>query len=279
MLKTGIANLPLHSGNCPGWLFPRMKKLAGAVSEVLIYEYGREEFLRRLADPYWFQCLGCVVGFDWHSSGLTTTTLGALKESINKQNLGIKVAGGKGRTSRKTIDEIENTAFNLSANKIQKLKYSSRMSAKVDNSLVQDGYQLYHHSFIFDEKGNWIVIQQGMSSLNRYARRYHWLSDKTLNFVEEPHNAICCDSINANTLNLTSRNNQEIQKISVDLINDDIGHLKKYFNVRLKNHPVQKTLHEFNQNKDKKIKIMTMAPKHTIVDMDKRNIQMLQKSP
>src|SRR3989338_2691907 len=135
MIKSGICNLPLHSGDCPRWLFPRMKKLAGAISEILIFEYGNEEFLRRLADPYWFQSLGCVIGFDFHSSGVTTTTLGAMKEAINNQNLGIKIAGGKGKTSKKTIEEIENTNFNLSTNKIEKLKYSSRMSAKVDNSL------------------------------------------------------------------------------------------------------------------------------------------------
>lgn len=284
MTKSGVCNLPLHSGDCPRWLFPRMKKLAGAISEILIFEYGNEEFLRRLADPYWFQSLGCVIGFDFHSSGVTTTTLGAMKEAINNQNLGIQIAGGKGKTSKKTIEEIKNTNFNLSTNKIEKLKYSSRMSAKVDSSLVQDGYRLYHHSFVFNEKGNWIVIQQGMNAETRYARRYHWISDNIVNFVEEPHNAICCDSINNKTLNLTSKNHEEIRKISVDLVNDDIVHLKKYFNVKIKNHKlknsilIQKTINEFNNNKGQKTKILTMMPRHTIIDMDKRNIEMLQKA-
>lgn len=274
MLKTGIANLPLHGGNCPRWLFPRMKKLAGAISEALVYEYGNEEFLRRLADPYWFQALGCVIGFDWHSSGLTTTTLGALKEYINSQNLGIQIAGGKGKASRKALDEIENTEFSLSSSKIQRLKYSSRMSAKVDNCLVQDAYQLYHHSFAFDENGNWVVVQQGMNALNRYARRYHWLSDNMADFVEEPHSAICCDNLNKNTLDLTSKNNILVKKISVDLVNDDINNLARHFNVRIRKNPIQKTLTEFSSN----TKIMTMAPKHTIIDMDRRNLEMLKKA-
>lgn len=277
MLKTGIANLPLHGGSCPRWLFPRMKKLAGAISETLVYEYGNEEFLRRLADPYWLQSFGCVIGFDWHSSGLTTTTLGALKEAVNKQNLGIKVAGGKGKVSRKALDEIENTDFNFSSSKIDRLKYSSKISAKIDNSLVQDGYQLYHHSFVFDDRGNWVVVQQGMNSFNRYARRYHWISDNIANFVEEPHSAICCDNLNNNTLDLTSRNNNEIKKISVDLVNDDINHLAKHFNVKLnKKTSIQKTLNNFSNNQ--KTKIMTMTPKHTIIDMDKRNIETLKKA-
>ncbi|MBI2657223.1 DUF763 domain-containing protein [Candidatus Woesearchaeota archaeon] len=276
MLKTGIANLPLHGGSCPRWLFPRMKKLAGAISETLVYEYGNEEFLRRLADPYWLQSFGCVIGFDWHSSGLTTTTLGALKEAVNKQNLGIKVAGGKGKVSRKALDEIENTDFNFSSSKIDRLKYSSKISAKIDNSLVQDGYQLYHHSFVFDDRGNWVVVQQGMNSFNRYARRYHWISDNIANFVEEPHSAICCDNLNNNTLDLTSRNNNEIKKISVDLVNDDINHLAKHFNVKLnKKTSIQKTLNNFS---NQKTKIMTMTPKHAIIDMDKRNIETLKKA-
>lgn len=276
MIKSGICNLPLHNGQCPRWLFPRMKKLAGAISETLVYEYGNEEFLRRLADPYWLQSFGCVIGYDFHSSGLTTTTLAALKESINNKNLGIKIAGGKGKASKKVIEEIENTTFNLSISKIQKLKYSSRMSAKVDNCLVQDGYQLYHHSFVFDERGNWAVIQQGLNSLNRYARRYHWLSNNIIDFINEPHNAICCASINNSTLNLTSKNNNEIKKISVDLVNDDINHLNKYFNIKNKKHSIQKTISEFQNNQ--KTKIMTMMPRHTIIDMDKRNIQTLQKA-
>ena len=281
MIKSGIANLPLHGGNCPRWLFPRMKKLSGCISELIIDEYGSEEFLKRLSSPYFFQALGCVIGFDWHSSGLTTTTLVALKESINNKNLGVRITGGKGKASRKALDEIQNTDFNLSTSIIEKLKYSSRISAKVDNVLVQDGYQLYHHSFVFDQKGNWTVIQQGMNSETRYARRYHWLSDNIFNFVEEPHNAICCDNINNSTLDLTSKSHHEIKKISVDLVNDDINNLNKHFNVKIKNKKnslLQKTIYEFDENQNAKTKIMTMAPRHTIIEMDKRNIETLKKA-
>src|SRR3989344_3854181 len=281
MFKSGIANLPLHGGSCPRWLFPIMKKLGGAISGALIYEYGQQEFLKRLADPYWLQSFGSVIGFDWHSSGLTTTTLGALKESINNQNLGIKIAGGKGNESKKVLEEIENSVFNLSENKVEKLKYSSRMSAKVDNCLMQDGYQLYHHSFVFDEKGNWVVVQQGMNSENKYARRYHWLSGTVSDFVEEPHNALCCDSRNNSTLDLTSRDNYKVKKISVDLVNDDINNLNKYFNIRIrsdKNNSIQKTIYEFDENAKNQTKIFTMAPKHTIIYMDKRNIETLKKA-
>lgn len=274
-MRTGVANLPLHTGSCPRWLFPRMVKLSGAISAALVEEFGSEEFLRRLSDPFWFQALGCVIGFDWHSSGVSTTTLGALKESINRQNLGIQLCGGKGKASRKTPEEIEKANFGLSTKKIENLKYSSRMSAKVDNCLLQDSYHLYHHSFAFDEKGNWVVVQQGMNSETKYARRYHWLSDSMKKFVEEPHNAICCDSKNYNTLDLTSKNHEEIRKISVDLVNDDISHVKKYFNKKIKGFS-QKTLNDFDVSN--KTKIMTMMPQHEIIDMDRRNIESLEKA-
>ncbi len=183
MKRTGTVDLPLHGGRAPRWLFSRMVKLASGITEVLVCEYGREEFLRRISDPCWFQAFSCVLGFDWHSSGTTTTTCGALKVALDPEELGIKVAGGKGKTSRKTPAEIEKTAgiFSLSTGKIEELKYSSRMSAKVDNSCVQDSYQLYHHSFFFTEKGDWAVVQQGMSASN--ARRYHWLSGNVRSFV------------------------------------------------------------------------------------------------
>ena len=274
-MRTGVCNLPLHTGSCPRWLFPRMVKLSKAISTVLIDEFGPDEFLRRLANPYWFQALGCVIGFDWHSSGLTTTTLGALKEALNKENLGIYFAGGKGKTSRKTLDEIKNTNFSLSTYKIERLKYSSRMSAKVDTCLLQDSYQLYHHSFVFDEKGNWCVVQQGMNPNNKYARRYHWLSNSIVNFVNEPHNAICCDTSNK-TLDMTSKANDKVRKVSLDLINDNPIHLKKYFGSKTKNRMsfIQKTISEFNGN----AKEFAMPKRHYITDMDKRNFDMLKKA-
>ncbi|MBW2976666.1 DUF763 domain-containing protein [Candidatus Woesearchaeota archaeon] len=269
-MRTGVCNLPLHTGSCPKWLFPRMVGLSKAISAVLIGEFGPDEFLSRLANPYWFQALGCVIGFDWHSSGLTTTTLGALKEALNKENLGIYFAGGKGKASRKTLDEIENASFGLSSAKIERLKYSSRMSAKVDTCLLQDSYQLYHHSFVFDEKGSWAVIQQGMNAENHYARRYHWLSGNIASFVSEPHNAICGNKKENTVLDMTAKESEESQKISLDLVNDNPKHLEKYTKG-----PIQKTLGDFNS---KEIIKFSMLPRHTIIDMDKRNFESLRKA-
>lgn len=193
---TGIATLPLHYGKAPRWLFERMARLARQIAIAVVEEYGSKELIIRLSDPYWFQALGCVLGFDWHSSGLTTTTCGALKEAVKglEDELDIFIAGGKGGASRKTPSEIEAflDKFSLKLDK-DKLIYASRMSAKVDNTALQDGYQLYHHNFIFNKEGLWTVVQQGMDTINGWARRYHWLSTEVVDFVTEPEKAICCD--------------------------------------------------------------------------------------
>jgi hypothetical protein len=202
--RTGIANLPLHYGKVPPWLFGRMSQLAREITIVTVTESGTGEMLRRLSDPYWFQAFGCVLGYDWHSSGVTTTVCGALKEGMRglERELGLFVAGGKGRTSRKTPAEIENTGHLLKVNP-SSLVYASRMSAKVDNSALQDGYQLYHHCFFFTTDGSWAVVQQGMNEANRYARRYHWLGEKVSDFVCEPEAAICSQA-KGETLNLVA---------------------------------------------------------------------------
>ena len=202
--RTGIANLPLHYGKMPRWLFERMTKLAREISSAIVVEFGPEEMLRRMADPYWFQAFGCLLGFDWHSSGVTTTLCAALKEGIRglEQDLGLFVAGGKGRTSRQTPAQIEGFAPFVSAD-TSKLVYASRMAAKVDSVALQDGYQLYHHAFLFTSEGAWAVIQQGMNETTRYARRYHWLGEEIEDFVCEPHAAICCDH-RGQVLNLTA---------------------------------------------------------------------------
>ncbi|OYT58341.1 MAG: DUF763 domain-containing protein [Candidatus Aenigmatarchaeota archaeon] len=228
MRRTGVANLPLHVGRAPRWLFERMVRLSKAISETIIYEYGQEELLRRMSDPFWFQALSCVIGFDWHSSGTTTTTCGALKIALSPQEHGIAVLGGKGKTSRKTPQEIEKAGdiFSLSSKKINEIVYASKMSAKVDNSCVQDGYQLYHHTMLLSEKGNWAVVQQGMN--DRYARRYHWLSDSVNSFVEEPHTGICADHMEQSVLNMTSKQSKEARKASVDLVRGDVKKIKKF---------------------------------------------------
>lgn len=224
MARRASADLPLHSGSAPRWLFDRMVDLAGAITDVLIDEYGQAELLRRLADPYWFQAFGCVLGFDWHSSGVTTTTMGALKEAIDPAATGLTVVGGKGATSRETPDEIDATPVDLSTGTRERLKRTSRLSAAVDNGCVQDSYTLYHHTMAVTETGDWCVVQQGMSDAT--ARRYHWLSDGLESFVEEPQAAICAQQEAAQPLDLTAEESAETRALSVDLVQDDPVHLK-----------------------------------------------------
>jgi hypothetical protein len=192
--RTGVASLPLHTGRAPPWLFGRMVRLAREILAHLVAEYGPEEVLRRLSDPFWFQAFGCVLGFDWHSSGVTTTVCGALKEAVRARqaDFGLYVAGGKGATSRRTPGEITGACEVLSREPAPLVK-ASRLTAKVDNTAVQDGHQLYHHTFVFTASGSWCVVQQGMSDVTRTARRYHWLSEGLASFVDEPHAAVCCD--------------------------------------------------------------------------------------
>src|SRR5688572_5204541 len=217
MSRTGFAHLPLHGGRAPRYLFERMVPLSREIVVFIATEFGREEVLRRLSDPYWFQAFGCVLGFDWHSSGLTTTVCGALKEGLRglERDLGVFVAGGKGATSRKTPDEIV-SACERTGSDPEPLVYASRISAKVDNSAVQDGYQLYHHSFVFTAHGQWCIVQQGMSDANAMARRYHWLSDSVESYVSEPHAAICCDAT-AETLNLVAADSAAVRSASAAL--------------------------------------------------------------
>lgn len=218
-MRTGTANLPLHGGKCPAWLFRHMKALSAAIIEVVIEDSGPGEVLRRLSDPYWFQALGCVVGFDWHSSGVTTTVCGAIKEGLSDigPQAGLFFAGGKGRTARNTPLEIQALADQYPIGKsADELVYASKMAAKVDSSAVQDGYQIYHHFFIFTSSGEWGVVQQGMNEEVKQARRYHWLSSSMDEFTEEPQAAICCDQINQ-TLNFVAHENQIFRNISVEL--------------------------------------------------------------
>jgi len=224
-MKTGTANLPLHGGSAPPWLFKRMRLLAGEIVAALVYEHGSEEFLRRISDPYWFQAFSCALGFDWHSSGTTTVTTGALKMALSPERHGIAVAGGKGRTSGKTPADIQKLgkAFSFGPEKIAELVRASRLSAKVDNALVQDGYQLYHHAFMFTENGEWAVVQQGMN--DSFARRYHWLSDRVKSFVEEPHSAICSERQEQTVLDLTAQESEENRKATLDIVRDGPFHL------------------------------------------------------
>ena len=205
MKRSGSADLPLHYGYVPKWLAERMSRLGLAITESIITEYGKEEMLRRLSDPFWFQSFGAVMGMDWHSSGITTSVMGALKRAVNPHasELGIYICGGKGKFSKETPAELTRIADSTGLNG-NELVRCSKLSAKVDNSAIQDGFQLYTHNFILSNTGEWTVIQQGMRTTDKLARRYHWHSENLQSFVEEPHSGIA--GINqGNILNLTAK--------------------------------------------------------------------------
>jgi len=239
MIHRGIASFGLDGGHCPPWLFERMVKLGREMTQVLIAEYGPEEFIKRIADPVWFQSLGTVLAFDWNASGLTTILTAALKEAIRGQekDLGIFICGGKGKTSRKTPDEIRTWGEKLSlpVQGAENLVYNSKMSAKVDSALVQDGFQLYHHAFFFSRKGSWAVVQQGMNAEKQSARRYHWYSEDINDLVDEPHAAISSPVIMKTVLDLTAKKSEKARDISTELAQSgyatlmkDIQLLRKY---------------------------------------------------
>ena len=218
-MKTGTISLSLHGGKAPAWLFDRMVKLSREILLIIASEYGPSEILQRVSDPLWFQALGCVLGFDWHSSGVTTTVCGALKEASKgiENYIGIYIAGGKGAASRKTPSEIESVGQKHSTD-LKRLVYSSRMTAKVDSNALQDGYQLYHHCFLFTpDAKNWAVVQQGMNTSSRLARRYHWLASKVSDFVCEPHSAICCNNNENGVLNLIDKESQAARATIAEL--------------------------------------------------------------
>ncbi|MFF5382620.1 DUF763 domain-containing protein [Pedobacter suwonensis] len=206
MKRSGSADLPLHYGHVPPWLAQRMAKLGLAITEAVLLEYGKAEVIRRLSSPFWFQSLGAVMGMDWHSSGITTSVIGALKKSINplSKELGIYICGGKGKHSRETPNELLKIADKTGLDGTDLVR-ASKLSAKVDNTAIQDGFQLYLHSFILSNEGDWAVVQQGMSDRSATARRYHWHSKNLKSFVEEPHTGVC--GINqGQILNLTANN-------------------------------------------------------------------------
>jgi len=192
MKRSGSADLPLHYGSVPKWLADRMAKLGFAITEAIIVEYGKDEVLRRLSDPFWFQSLGAVMGMDWHSSGITTSVMGALKKAINPhaKELGIYICGGKGKFSKETPAELLKIGTTTGLNATELVR-CSKLSAKVDNTAIQDGFQLYTHNFIVSDTGKWTVVQQGMRPDSKTARRYHWHSNNIKSFVEDPHTGIC----------------------------------------------------------------------------------------
>ena len=230
MIHRGMATFTLDTGKCPRWLFERMVKLGREMVWVIAKEYGPDEFIKRISDPVWFQSLGTVLAFDWNASGLTTILTAALKEAIryNERNLGIFICGGKGKTSLKTPDEIKNWGgiLSLPEANVNNLVYNSKMTAKVDSSLVQDGFQIYHHSFFFSKNGAWAVVQQGMNTINQTARRYHWYSEKIEDLVCEPHSGII-SQVKSPTLDLTSKESQDNRDISCELVQGNYKSLMK----------------------------------------------------
>lgn len=189
--RSGSADLPLHGGRVPEWLAGRMARLGAVIAEAVVSEYGRDEFLSRLANPFWFQSFGAVMGMDWHSSGITTSVIGALKRGLTplERQLGLHVCGGRGKHSRKTPHELIATGQRVGFDG-EALARASRLVAKVDSAAVQDGFQLYLHGFIVADDGKWVVVQQGMKDETSTARRYHWQSAGLRDFVEAPHSAI-----------------------------------------------------------------------------------------
>jgi len=216
--RAGSADLPLHNGRVPPWLAERMSRLGAVIGEAIIQEYGRDELLRRLAHPFWFQSFGAVMGMDWHSSGITTSVIGALKRGLAPLSgeLGIHVCGGRGRHSRQTPDELLRVGDRVGIDGAA-LGKTSRLVAKVDSAAVQDGFDLYLHGFIVTDDGHWVVIQQGMNGERRQARRYHWLSEGLGSFVDAPHAAID-GSGQGVIVNLTDRRAEASRRFQLDLL-------------------------------------------------------------
>jgi hypothetical protein len=191
MKRSGVADLPLHGGRVPDWLAQRMTRLGTAITEAIIYDYGASAFLSRLSDPFWFQAFGAVMGMDWHSSGITTSVMGALKRGLmpKADELGLYICGGRGRFSRNTPSELRSIAYRRGFDG-EALVRTSRLTARIDNNAIADGFQIYLHSFVVTSSGEWAVVQQGLNDRSGMARRYHWHSASVKDFVEQPHTAI-----------------------------------------------------------------------------------------
>jgi hypothetical protein len=267
MAKSGYADLPLHYGKVPQWLASRMSLLGGAIAESIVMEYGRDMLLRKMSDPFWFQSLGCVLGMDWHSSGITTSVMGALKSSVNKRSadLGVFICGGRGKYSLQTPAELT-VLGNKTGLDADKLIHSSKLAAKVDNTAIQDGFQLYLHSFIVTAEGNWAVIQQGMNTTNRLARRYHWYAPSVRSFTDQPHEFIYGKRNQGTILNLTDKEAQPAKSGIMQLtqeppakVMDEILHL-----VMPNHHDVQQK----DVNMTKLGAALALAHEHSCTDFE-----------
>lgn len=284
-MRTGVATFTLDTGVCPPWLFQRMVRLGREMTRVLVDEYGPGEFVHRISDPVWFQSLGTVLAFDWNASGLTTILTAALKEAIRGQenSLGIFICGGKGKTSRKTPDEIQSWGerLNLPQPTTHNLVYTSKMAAKVDSSLIQDGYQLYHHAFFFTKNGAWTVVQQGMNQVKQTARRYHWTSDAVeIDFVNEPHKAISAQLRHKNVLNMIAKDSKQTRDISTQLAQNSYQSVIRDIEILRKHSSKLSRMIAMNRG-DEQLTLLELAPIefsfHPVVSEDFTKSRYLEK--
>jgi hypothetical protein len=272
MSRTNYADLPLHYGHVPLWLAERMTTLGGAIIETIVLEHGKSEVLKRLSDPLWFQALGCVLGMDWHSSGITTSVMGALKRAVNPKakELGIYICGGRGKYSRQTPDELLKIAEQTGLDG-EKLVHSSKLTAKVDNTAIQDGFQLYLHNFIVTNEGEWTVVQQGLNNASGMARRYHWHSKQFYSYLNSPHSGVTGENQGL-ILNLAdeqaSLTRDSIVKLSTETPDKLLPEIKKIILPR--RHDVRET----DVNLKRLGAILTLAHEKALTDFE--SLLMLQ---
>jgi hypothetical protein len=244
MQQTGLATLPLHGGKAPAWLFKRMVKLGKPIFKILCDLEGPDGILERLSDTYWFQSLSCILGFDWHSSGTTTVTTGVLKEILKPEEIGLAIVGGKGKNSLKVQSDLpqEGKKLGYNSDEVELLKETSRLTAKIDNAALQDGFNIYHHAMILSEE-NWCIVQQGLDPIIKKARRYHWLSKNAGDFLNDPHKGITSEIFKEEALNMVSSESAECRRCSMDVLQEGVSRIKNY--VRQIENPHQKTLLDF----------------------------------
>ncbi len=262
MINRGVATFTLDYGKCPPWLFRRMTALGREMIRAIVALEGPDEFIKRIADPVWFQSLGTVLAFDWNASGLTTTLTAALKEAIRgeEKNLGFFICGGKGKASKKTPEQITDggAQFNFSEDKTKNLVYNSKMAAKVDSALIQAGFQIYHHAFFFSKSGAWTVIQQGMNIEKQSARRYHWHSANVKDLVCEPHTGIVSDVKIKNPLNMTAKDSDKAREVSTELVSQNFAALMKDIQI----------LRKYSAPHSRMAKLATKNGQLTLLDLD-----------
>src|SRR5436190_10612974 len=220
MKRSGVADLPLHGGRVPDWLAQRMTRLGPAITEAIVYDYGTSAFLSRLSDPFWFQAFGAVMGMDWHSSGITTSVMGALKRGLASKadELGLYVCGGRGRFSRNTPNELRSLSYRHGFDG-DALVRTSRLTARIDNNAIADGFQIYLHSFVVARNGEWAVVQQGLNDQTGIARRYHWHSATVKDFISDPHTGIV-GAHPGTIMNLVDSHARPAQDAMLRLMND-----------------------------------------------------------